>query len=500
MSTTSSRKRRPEDSLDKDLLPRSLYAPEEDPREDLRETVNNVLSDKFMAFLSLVIIPIILLPLFIDLPDDVLHFLELCDWLIIGIFIIEYTSKLYLAKDRWRHFKSGWHLLDLVIIVTPFIQFIPFLGISTIGSPSLLLRLLRLPRVLAVGSRAVVGRMRSGDDLKLEEEEAPKTLIRSVEENLTTIHDEISWDQLPSRLSSSSQEWIDINNVSDEGLSRLSEILHIAEPHFMGDIIDEVYPHVDYLEKASLVFLTSGKISYPDNDNQFFSISRTGILVICNGNKIISVSRRQTSLFEAVRASPLPQTIGGGFVVSVLYQMLSYLLSEYRSILSEIELDFSRIGSLPRSKLPKDFLERIYSLNREVTKLVSNLLHFRELLGVITSKKIHLDGFEDTSEEAFEVLQNEATYLNEVAQNLKDNLMSVVNLYINRTSFETNRILKILAVISSIAVIPTTIGGLLGENLVGTPFPIELWEIVGLTAILMSLVAYMFIKLGWLKT
>lgn len=499
MASTSSERRYPAGNQgDENQLPRSLYAPKEDPRQDLRETINTILSDKFMAFLSLVMIPIILLPLFMDLPVDVLHFMESCDWLIIGIFIVEYFSKLYLSKHRWAHFKSGWHLLDLLIIIFPFVQFIP--GLGTVGSPSLLLRLLRLPRVIAVGGRAVAGRMRSAEAPPEEEMEVAETVIRAVEGDMSTPYSSLSWTQLPSHFSSSTPEWIDINHISDEGLRRLSELLHIAEPHFMGSLIDEVYPHVDYLERASLVFLTSGKINYPDYDNRYLSISRTGVLVICSGTKIISVSRRRTSLFDAILAAPPYQSVGSSFVVMVLYLILRQLLNEYRSIISEIELDVSRIESLPRSKLPKDFLERIYQLNKEVARLVSNLLHFKGLLNIITSKRIHLEGFEERSKEAFEVLQGETSYLSDVTQNMKENLLSAVDLYINRTSFETNRVLKVLAVISSLAVIPATIGGLLGENLLGQPFPVELWEIIALTGIAMSLLAYMFIKLGWLKT
>ena len=39
-----------------------------------------------------------------------------------------------------------------------------------------------------------------------------------------------------------------------------------------------------------------------------------------------------------------------------------------------------KISGTPRSKLPKDFLERIYQLDKEVSRLVSNLMHFKDTL------------------------------------------------------------------------------------------------------------------------
>jgi hypothetical protein len=129
-------------------LPRSLYAPKKDPRANLCDMVNAIFSDKVMIFLSLVLGPMILLPFIFHLNASALSFIDICDWIIVILFVAEYASKLYLAADRWTHFKSPWHIVDLVIVVLPFIQYFPLIGLTITGSPSLLLRLLRLPKAL----------------------------------------------------------------------------------------------------------------------------------------------------------------------------------------------------------------------------------------------------------------------------------------------------------------------------------------------------------------
>jgi len=70
------------------------------------------------------------------------------------------------------------------------------------------------------------------------------------------------------------------------------------------------------------------------------------------------------------------------------------MLDDYKAVLSEIEIETIKIGSTPRSKLPKDFLERIYMLDKEVSRLVSNLVHFKDMLSIIPSKKVPLEGFD----------------------------------------------------------------------------------------------------------
>jgi hypothetical protein len=100
-------------------------------------------------------------------PAAVLHqhlyltgdFLEICDWSIIILFVVEYTSKLYLAKNMWAHFRSPWHLVDLVIIVLPFVQYLRFSASVRLVPLPFSSRVLRLPRALAVGGRALGSRM-----------------------------------------------------------------------------------------------------------------------------------------------------------------------------------------------------------------------------------------------------------------------------------------------------------------------------------------------------
>jgi Mg2+ and Co2+ transporter CorA len=480
--------------------PRQLFPPEKDPRKDLREAVDSVLSDRFMIFISAMMIPIVLIPFIINLSSQILDFFEICDWVIISIFVVEYFSKLYLASDRGAYFSSGWHLLDLVIIILAFVQYAPLFGIGISGSPSLLLRLLRLPRAVAVGGRTLGGR-RHGEEIVMKmEEEVGETVIREVGGDLSTVHENLTWDEMRQYTHDPKQEWIDIYNASDSSFMKISEILKIPEPYFESRLIEDGYPHIDYLDRASLIFLQSGRIKYPEHEEHFLTISRTGVLIICSGSEIITVSKRRTNLFEKVLEAIRKGEGNKTLVVSVLYGIMEQLLSDYRSIVNEIEMDILKIEAIPRSKLPKDILERTFQLNKEVSRLGSGTLHFKEVLGMIVTKRVDLEGFDKDAEESFEVLQDESDYLNDTIQNLKDNLLSIIDLYINRTSYETNKILKILAVITAVGVIPAIISGLLGENLLDIPFTVYLWQIVLLTGIGMALVIYVFIKLGWLKT
>jgi Mg2+ and Co2+ transporter CorA len=491
---------KPSEDGNKNNLPRSLYTRQRDPRAALRESVNSVFSDKFMILLSLILIPIIIVPFLVELPNDALNFLEMCDLIILILFITEYALKLYVAQDRWRHFKSPWHIVDLVIIVLPFMQYLPLIDIGITGSPSLLLRLLRIPRALAVSGRVIAGRRNTEIAYRDEQAEHP-TLIRQVDSNLN-VTPHLSWDDFKAHMADAkSSEWLDIQYISNEGFNKLSNILGIPEPHFKSSMVDEIYPHIDYVQKVSFIFLQSGKVSYPaDNATKFLTISRSGIIVICAGKKIITVSQHSTGIMGNILEKIKQKNHDDGFVIHALYNILDHMLNEYRSLLSEIELEVIEIGNTERSKLPKDFLERIYQMDKEVSRLVSNLLHFKDMLSIITSRRVTLEGFDESTEEEFRLLEETSGYLNEIAHDTIENLRSIIDLYINQTSFEANRILKILAVITAISVIPSAVSGILGTNLLDVPYGATLWQLTFLITISMSFVAYTFVKLGWLKS
>ena len=479
-------------------LPRSIFVPRRDPRKDMRETVDTILSDRFMAFLSILLIPIILLPLLFTLPAYALSFVDICDATIVVFFIVEYASKLYLASDRWGFFTSPWHIVDLIVVVLSFVSYLPLLGFGVRGSSTLLLRLARLPRALAIGGRTVASRIRTSETEQALIEKEPETVIRRLGPDFSE-KGGLTWEDVERHLATKEQEWIDIYNINEDGIDRLSRLLQVLPHHFKSKRVDDVFPHIDYSQRISFIFLQSGEIMYPEQTEHFLRISRLGQNVICWGPKIITASAHGVDMFKRSLELVRAEAADSGFAVSVLYGILDASLRQYRSLFSEIEAELAAIGNMPRSKLPKDFLRRMYELNKEVVRLVSNLIHFKELLGIAVSRDLPLEGYGDDVKDDFQTLQEETSYLNEIADDVVENLRTLIDLYINQSSFETNRVLKVLAVITALSIIPAALSGILGTNLHNEPYPLDLWQLVLITVMVMSFVGYCFYKLGWLR-
>ena len=99
-----------------------------------------------MLVLAVAMVPLLVLPLLLDLPASVEEALVAADWFIWAVFAVEYLVRLYLTPQRLRFVRRQWP--DLLIIVLPFLR--PLRLVRSARA----LRVLRLTRLVAVLARA----------------------------------------------------------------------------------------------------------------------------------------------------------------------------------------------------------------------------------------------------------------------------------------------------------------------------------------------------------
>lgn|SRR5215813_3908587 len=90
-----------------------------------------------LTILALLWLPILIIPLVVDLPADVAVTFNAFDYFVWAAFVVEYLVKLYLAPSRWQFFTH--HLLDLAVVALPMFR------------PLRALRLFRLVNLARVG-------------------------------------------------------------------------------------------------------------------------------------------------------------------------------------------------------------------------------------------------------------------------------------------------------------------------------------------------------------
>jgi len=463
----------------------------------LKPIVYAIFSDGLMIFLALLMVPIIVLPLLFVLSDTILNTLAVADYAILSIFIAEYVLKLSLASDKKKHFLDSWHLLDLFIVLTPLLDLFAIFE-SSIITKTPLLRMLRLARIFAVGGRAV-GRGITPRAAMLAERTKPLRIrVRVMDKELNNIKDNISLKEMKAYLENKDHTWADISQISEADYGPISAALGIPRIFLESKLTEEAHSRIDYFEHYSMIFAKiSGAAAYKDQSD----IRSSGVLIICYGSDVITLSKVKSELFEEImEKAKKSHTPDEPLVVIVLYNLLRYMLDKTEEMITELEGEIFKLENLPFNQLPPDFLEDTFRLKKEVNQLISNMHHFREVLTVITSKRVPLDGFDQRYEKIFGILRDEATYLYETAQNARENLISLIDLYMNTTSHQTNKVMRVIAIITCLAVIPTLIGGLMGMNLIDVPWPVYLWQVVLVIGSAMVWTTWVFYKLGWFKS
>jgi Mg2+ and Co2+ transporter CorA len=479
--------------------PGSLEEEEEfDSKKAIREKVNLILPDSLMIILAGIMVPIVLIPIFVDLPESLDASFKFIDYSILGIFIIEYLLKLALAKNRIKHFLNPWHLLDLLVVLFPFVSLIPAISAGFGYSP--LLRLLRIIRVAAIGGRALDRKIAlSSNTLSNKKVEILPMEIRVMDGALDKVYENVSFKDIKSYLENTSESWVDITSVSETDFEQISKSLGIPRIILESELIDESYPRVDYFEHYSMIFARVADIKILYKRSMPLSISRTGLLVICQGQNILTLSKTRNGLFKLILENTRKNhTPGEPVSVSILYSLLRYVLDKDKQITAALEKELMRLESIPVKDRPSNFLETTFYLRKEVNQLVPSLLHLKELISNISAKRVPLEGFSEKHVRIFDILLDEADYLHETASNARDNLLSLIDLYINTTSYEMNKVMRVIAVITSLSIVPAVMG-LLGSNITGNPWDIQLWQVFSVLGVLMLFLGWVFYRLGWLK-
>ncbi|MGK2965091.1 MAG: potassium channel family protein [Tepidiformaceae bacterium] len=93
-------------------------------------------TDLPLLILAIALIPLLILPLFDDLPDSYRAAFLAADWFIWAVFAVDFAVKLAVAPSRWRYVRTHW--LEVAMVALPFLR------------PLRIARLLRFARVAVV--------------------------------------------------------------------------------------------------------------------------------------------------------------------------------------------------------------------------------------------------------------------------------------------------------------------------------------------------------------
>lgn len=140
----------------------------------------------------------------------------------------------------------------------------------------------------------------------------------------------------------------------------------------------------------------------------------------------------------------------------------------------------------------------INSLRKELIVLKRNVSPVRELInGFIRSES---DLLEERTTKYFKDVYDHILQANDLAENYRDMMMNLQDLYLSNVNLKTNEVMKVMAIVTCLLAPATVIGGIFGMNFDRIPYlhhQYGFFIAVGLMLIVPVWMLVVFKRRGW---
>ncbi|RPJ50967.1 MAG: hypothetical protein EHJ95_06185 [Methanobacteriota archaeon] len=262
-----------------------------------------------------------------------------------------------------------------------------------------------------------------------------------------------------------------------------------TEPYPSADKIDD-----DWLIVLREPYLSSGEGSYhaPMEKGRLIRLSGSGILTLSPGD---AVHFEQVSM----RIDRGGDRTGVPLEQAILSAIIQLHLDRYERSIRMLDRNLMLLEERRSRTGPRRFLLCIYRERRLANRLVTDLFHIRAVIAAITSDEGRMQALSRRRTDLFGAISHRIEFLHETASNIREGFSSLIDLHINDQSYEMNSVMKVIALITAITLVPTLVGQMLGMNLLDSPWPYYLWQILIITLAVMLAIAYLFRQLGWMR-
>ena len=137
-------------------------------------------------------------------------------------------------------------------------------------------------------------------------------------------------------------------------------------------------------------------------------------------------------------------------------------------------------------------------LRKEMIVLKRNISPVRELINGILRSESNL--VEEMTEKYFKDVYDHIVQANELAENYRDMMINLQDLYLSNVNLKMNEVMKVMAVVTCLLAPATVIGGIFGMNFEKIPWlhnKYGFFIAVGLMLIIPIWMISMFKRKGW---
>jgi hypothetical protein len=441
-----------------------------------------LLSEPVMGFLALAALVFGVTPELFPVTPAQRNLLAAGEWLVIAIFAIEYLTNFLLADGKRGYVLDPWRLLDLVIIVAPLVSLVP--GMPEVVRSSPFLRVLRLVRAILAGTRASA-RLRHREAAAERRQPHGPPVVTRLEADAPQATS-LTWEQLLAWLEAP-RGWLHAGNLERARLEELARATRLTRTQLDNALGDASFPRLEGGVKWTALSLTLPREA---------GSGREAILLLVNPQAVLSLSLYESELQTTAR--PLPGATPS-WPLRVVFGVLRLALGRHEDVAARTERQLRAMEEVAADESSGEFFERIFALRKRISMSKADLWRLRGILRAVADGRRELPGIGAGERDESGRIAEEADALHETADGLRESLLSLLDLHLNVSGYGMNRFMRLLAIVSALALVPTIVGGLMGMNLIDNPWPATLPQVAFGTFVIMLCMLYTFLAKGWLK-
>lgn len=218
-------------------------------------------------------------------------------------------------------------------------------------------------------------------------------------------------------------------------------------------------PKIEVVENGILIILKIVDAN-AENASQFIHCS-----LLLTQNYVVSFQEVSSPIFEHLKErikNKLGKIRQKG-IDYLFYALLDIVIDNYYSIIEEYSAHLEEIEDHLLALKQSDYmLEEIHYLKRELQNFSKIVRPLKDVVSKL--EKFSTDYFEKTTTVYLEDVTDHIVQINEITENNREMVRSLMDLYMSSVSNKMNEIMKVLTIMSSIFIPLTFIAGIYGMN------------------------------------
>lgn len=297
-------------------------------------------------------------------------------------------------------------------------------------------------------------------------------------------------------LNNTSITWINIDGMNVDEINAVCAHFGI-HPLFAEDILSTGQrPKMDELN--NMLFVLLNMLFF---NKETLVVENEQVSIILGENFVLSFQEdAHRDVFNPVRDKLKAE--GSKIRISrsdyLFYSLIDMIVDNYFIIMENLGEKIEDLEDDINHRPDTQTLAKINFLRKEMMFLRRNVSPVRELVNGVLRSESEL--IEERTEKYFKDVYDHIVQANELAENYRDMMINLQDLYLSNVNLKMNEVMKVMAVVTCLMAPATVIGGIFGMNFNKIPWlhnPGGFWIAVGLMLFIPVGMIGLFRKRGW---